>query len=163
MATRRNRKRGGGWFKSTPKKVLKAYPGSGYNNNYNPSFPPSNNQEVSKQPSKAYPGSGYNNNYNPSFPPSNGEYWREDKPEVSKIQSKAYPGSGYNNNYIPSSAPSNGEYWREEKPEVSKYKSLFNKLARGKTRKNAFGRGPNAQIASKIRSNNIHKASKHRR
>ena len=121
MPTRRNRKRGGGWF-NTPKKVLRSYPGSGYNNNYSGSFPPTNTQEVStNNPIKGYT---YNNNHTGSFPPSNGEYWRQPKPEVSK------------------------------------YKSLINRFARGTTRKNAFGRGPNAQIASKIRNNNIHKASK---
>jgi hypothetical protein len=125
MVTRRNRKYGGSWFKSTPKK---AYPGSGYNNNYEPSFPPSNSQEVSTyNPTRGYPGSGYNNNYTPSFPPSNGEYWRTSKREVSK------------------------------------YKSLFNKIASGQTKRNVFGRGPNSQIASKIRNNNIHRASKIRR
>ena len=127
MVTRRNRKHGGSWFNPSSKKPTRAYPGSGYNNNYRKSFPSNNMQEIiTYNPTRAYPGSGYNNNYRPSFPPSNDGYWRTTKPEVSK------------------------------------YKSLFNKIASGKTRKNAFGRGPNSQIASKIRNNNIHRATKRR-
>ncbi len=123
MPTRRNRKKGGGWFKSTPK-LTRAYPGSGYNNNYSPSFPQPNNQT-----------------------------WRQ--PVTTTPVSRAYPGSGYNNNYSPSFPPPNNQTWRVPKKEVSQYKSLFNRIASGKTRKNAFGRGPNAQIRNKIRNANI--------
>jgi hypothetical protein len=86
-----------------------------------------------------------------SNPPLNDEYWRETK--TSKVP---------NNNHWPTHKNNSNGYWRESKPEVSKYKSLFKGIAKGKTRKNAFGRGPNAQIASRIRNNAIHEAAKRR-
>jgi hypothetical protein len=145
MATRNNRKKGGGWIKSTPKKILKAYPGYGYNTNYSPVFPPSNTEIARQNPIRAYPGYGYNTNYSPVFPPSNNQEIATQNPI------RAYPGYGYNTNYSPGFPPSNTETWRIPKKEVSPYKSLFNRIASGKTRKNAFGRGPNSQIRSKIR------------
>jgi hypothetical protein len=104
-----------------------------------------------------------------SNPPRNDEYWRETKTH------------NVPNNYRPNNKSS--EYWREtkthnvpnnyrpnhksnddwrKKPEESKFKKLFKGIASGKTKKNAFGRGPNAQIASRIRNNAIHEAAKRR-
>jgi len=126
MVTRRNRKNGGGmfnWFKSSSK------------------------------PSRPYPGSGYNNNYKPSFSPPNNQTWRNNVSTTNP--SRPYPSSGYNNNYKPNFPPPNNQTWRVPKKEVSEYKSLFNRIASGKTRKNAFGRGPNAQIKNRIRNANI--------